>query len=142
MASFPALIIAADEHSSRLFVRRSLHSPLVELIDYADTADLREHHPAPSVLIRTDGRTRFKPRSQRSREELEIFLRHVATQIDHAMSAEQGVSLAIVAPPLVLGYLRDFIAAGTRSKLVHESYGDLVKSPIIKIDAAVRGMRL
>ena len=143
MASFPALIVVADEHSSRLFLRRAAGTGLVELVEYADTADLREHDdPAPSALVRTGGRTRVKPQAQRTREELQIFMRHAASRVDQAMAAEHGASLAIVAPPLVLGYLRDFIASRTRDKLVHESCNDLIKLPAAEIDAAMRGVKL
>lgn len=143
MQSYPTLIAVADEHSARVFVRLEPHGPLSEKLDYTETADLRAHgDPLPSALVRTGGRPRIKPRAERLREELDIFLRHVGSRIDEAVKAEHARSLAIVAPPFVLGKIRDYVSHWTREKLVCESCADLVNQTQSGIDAEIRRMRM
>lgn len=134
---YPAVIVVADEHSSRIFLRAGRGMPLTEKTEYADTADLSEHGARkPESLVRTGGRPRIKPRSERSREELEEFLKHVAGRVNEAMDIERGAALAIIAPPLILSQLRDYIDARTRTKLVCESCADAVRFTLAEADAA------
>lgn len=143
MQFYPTLIAVADEHSARVFVRLEPHGPLSEKLDYAETADLRAHgDPLPSALVRTGGRPRIKPRGERLREELDIFLRHVGSRIDEAVKAEHARSLAIVAPPFVLGKIRDYVSRWTREKLVCEACADLVNHTQGGIDAEMRRMQM
>ena len=84
----------------------------------------------------------MKPRAQRLREELDIFLRHVGSRIDEAVKAEHARSLAIVAPASVLGKIRDYVSGWTREKLVCESCADLVNQTQSGIDAEMRRMKM
>lgn len=138
MTTHPALIVVADEHSARFFVRKSKASPIVERIDYAESSDLLQHgEQRPGGIIRVGGRARTKPRSMRSQEELEIFLRRVASRIDEATDMEGITGLAIVAPPQVMSGLRDFIAPSTRARIVHESCRGIASKTLSEIDSAM-----
>ncbi len=138
MTDYPALILVADEHSARFFVRPSRTDAIVEKPDYAETADLLTHgEHLPCRTIRTAGRLRVKPRSIRDQEELEIFLNRVADRANEAAVTEGIKGVAIVAPPPVMNGLRDFIASKTRERIVFETCHGMTHSSLAEIDAAM-----
>lgn len=138
MTDYPALILVADEHSARFFIRPSRMAAIVEKPDYAETADLLAHgEHLPCSTIRTEGRLRVKPRSIRDQEELAIFLHRVAERANEAAVTEGIKGVAIVAPPPVMNSLRDFIASKTRERIVFETCHGMAHSSLVEIDAAM-----
>jgi protein required for attachment to host cells len=139
MSDHPVLVVAADEHAARMFVRAGPEAALVERAEFADSADLLDRHdPHPSDLSRIHGRVVLKARAKKSEEELEGFVHRVAASIDRAVAATEAGSLAISAPPNVMRLLRDSISLKTRALLASEMCADLVREPTSAIDKAMK----
>lgn len=139
MAAYPALVVVADEHSARFFVRASPRAAMIEKTAYAESADLLEHgEHLSSGIMRSGGRSRTKPRTLRSKEELEVFMRRVAALTDQAVATEKPVRLAIIAPPAVMNDLRDFMTATTRAHIAYETCEPMANQSLAEIDAAMR----
>jgi hypothetical protein len=136
----PILVVAANESASRVFLRSRNEDDLEELTEFAESADYLAHgDPRPAEFCRTNSRTMLRARSKRSEEQLQVFLRRVAVQIDLAAVAHQAGSLVISAPAHVLALLRDFVSTQTRSKLVYEDPAhDHVKKSTQLIDAEMK----
>src|SRR5690242_2617701 len=136
MIATPILIVAANAHATRFFLRKRRAGGLKELVEYADCADFRETHGRLFDNLHTHkGRTMVKSHALCADEEMEMFLRRVAPQVDAALAEHASSKLALIAPPHVLGMLRDFISPASRSKLSLEVCKDVVQSGLREIDA-------
>lgn len=143
MHPHPICIVVANEQASRFFLRAKPKAPLRELAEFADSSDFLDHEDArPSEFRRSGSRTMLKARSRKSEEQLQVFLRRVAGQIDLAVSRHEAEGLAICASPHVLGLLRDFIAEDTRVRLVYELPADKVRKSASALDEEMRSLQL
>jgi protein required for attachment to host cells len=132
----PTCIVVADEHAARFFHRSSPTSPLVEVLEFADSADILERDETPPRdLRRVNGRTSVRPRAEKSGEMIDRFLKRVARRIDEGLGALKAEHLVLCAPALVLAKLRDAIGARSRDHLICEIRDDLVSHPIPAIEA-------
>lgn len=136
MIAAPMLIVAANPHATRFFLRRRKSGGIEELADHADCADFLEMHGQRLSPLQTrGGRTMVKSDARLADEETEIFLRRVASEVDAALAENSTASLALVAPPHVLCRLRDLISPASRSRLVRELCEDVVQSGLKEIEA-------
>ncbi len=121
MRETPMIVAIVNAHSSRVLRWRQDPAGLDDLAEFCESADFLEHtDQRPDDLARKSGRLMLKARTTKEKERLAVFLRRVAAQIDLAVGRYKASRLAILAPPLVLGELRDLITASTRMKLVRE----------------------
>ena len=138
MPATPMLVVTANQHATRFFLRRRRAAGLEELLDHADCADFREMHGKRLNTLHTcKGRSMVKSHSLCADEEMELFLRRVAPQVDAVLAQHASADLAIVAPPHVLAMLRDFISSASRSRLVLEVCKDVVQSSPGEIERSV-----
>ncbi|MFT3723291.1 MAG: host attachment protein [Hyphomonadaceae bacterium] len=136
MPATPMLIVAANQHATRFFLRRRKAGGLEELVEEADCADFREMHGKRLDTLHTrKGRTMVKSHALCADEEMEMFLRRVAPQVDAVLAEYGSADLALIAPPHVLGMLRDFILPTSRSRLVLEVCKDVVHFSLKEIEA-------
>lgn len=139
MVATPVLVVAANQRATRFFLRRRKAGGLEELTDRADCADFREMHGKRLNTLHTrKGRTMVKSHALCADEEMEIFLRRVAPEVDSVLAESGSAMLAIIAPPHVLGMLRDFISPASRSRLILEACKDVVQSSLGEIEAAAK----
>jgi protein required for attachment to host cells len=137
MISYPTWLIVADGGGARFFVRQLQDLPLQELEELAETADLlhgkhKAHddvgHGHHAVTARTTPHERAE----------QVFVRHVAGQIDRAVIENQVGSLVLCAPPRALGLLRDFISENARRLIACEITTDAVRETVANIDARMK----
>ena len=126
MREHPAIVAVTNAHSSRVLLWREEAAAMEELAEFCESSDFLEHDdPQPRDLSRRSGRLMLKARTAKAEEQLSVFLRRGAAQIDIAVSHYGAVRLMLIAPPLVLGRLRDLLTSTTRMKLVREITRDM-----------------
>src|SRR5690349_11431114 len=107
MPATPMLVVAANQHATRFFLRQRKDAAFQELMDRADCTDFREMHGKQLDRLHTHkGRTMVKSHALCADEEMEMFLSRVAPQVDAVLAEHPSAHLALVAPPHVLGMLR------------------------------------
>lgn len=130
------LVVAANRHAIRFFLRKRRTGGLEELVNYADCSDFREMHGKRFNTLHTrKGRTMVKSHASCADEEMEMFLRRAAPQVDAVLADYSSAGLALIAPAHVLGMLRDFISPASRSRLVLEVCKDVVQADLKEIEA-------
>lgn len=141
MQAGPTIIVLANERASRVLVWRKGGQAIEDLAEFCESADFFEHtDPQPADLCKKSGRVMLKARTKKQEELLTVFLRRVATQVDLAVSRNAAARVVLLAPPLVLGRLRDLLTASTRMKLVRELTKDLVEAPVAAIQGLLQGV--
>ncbi|MDP3493768.1 MAG: host attachment protein [Hyphomonadaceae bacterium] len=142
MSGGPAVVAIANEQSFRMWLRRNEGTAIEELGDFCESSDFLEHaDPQPQDLSRRSGRLMYKARTAKVEEQLAVYLRRVAAQIDLAVSRHGARFLVLVAPPLVLGRLRDLLTSSTRMKLAREITRDLINEPGGSIEALLDNIK-
>lgn len=141
MSADPTIIALANEHSSRVLLWNKGLGMIEDLTEFCESADFFEHtDPQPADLYRRSGRVMLKARTKKQDELLTVFLRRVAAQVDLAVSGRGAGRLVLLAPPLVMGRLRDLLTASTRMKLVCEVTEDLIDAPAVDIEEKLKGV--
>ena len=141
MDAGPTIIALANEHSSRVLLWRKKPDAIVDLAEFCESADFLEHtDKQPTDLCKKSGRTMLKARTKKQDELLTVFLRRVAAQVDLAVSRHKAGRLVLLAPPLVLGRLRDLLTASTRMKLVREVTEDLMGVTAVDLEGLLEGI--
>jgi protein required for attachment to host cells len=137
----PAIIVIANERASRILLWRRTPSAIEELLEFCESADFLEHTDSqPTEFSRKAGRVMLKARTKRQEELLNVFLRRVAAQVDMAVGRYHASRLVLLAPPLVLGRLRDLLTVSTRMKLVCELTEDQIDAPAAAIEGLLHGV--
>jgi protein required for attachment to host cells len=140
MGADATIIVLANEHSSRVLLWQKAKGTIEDLAEFCESADFFEHtDPQPADLCKRSGRVMLKARTKKQEELLTVFLRRVAAQVDLAVSQHQAGALVLLAPPLVLGRLRDLLTASTRMKLVCEVTEDLIDASASDIEGVLKG---
>lgn len=141
MHADPTIIALANEHSSRVLLWRKETGAIEDLAEFCESSDFFEHtDPQPADLCKRSGRVMLKARTKKQDELLTVFLRRVAAQVDLAVSRHRAGALVLLAPPLVLGRLRDLLTASTRMKLVREETEDMIDARPSDIEEVLRGV--
>lgn len=129
------IIAIANEHSSRILVRRQNSAAVEDLVEFCESADFLEHSDIqPSELSRKAGRVALKARAKKQEELMDLFLRRVAAQVDLAVGRHNARRLVLLAPPPVLSRWRDLFTASTRTKLVCELAEDRIEAPLAAVE--------
>ncbi len=124
--------MAAKPKSSR---SHGPHSELVAVDDMVFSmelpADRDIQRDRPGRSFKSSGPTRHAMESRTSphRELKRELAGQVADKLDHGLRDGRFDRVALVAPPTVLGDLRDALSAPLRAKVVAEVAKDLVKIP-------------
>ena len=84
------------------------------------------------------GRSAVEPTDWHAQEE-DRFLRQLAERLDAAVNAGQAQALIVIAPPRVLGVLRQTYSHGLRAALRAEIDKDFVKLPLHEIEKHLAG---
>ena len=141
MHADPTIIALANERSSRVLLWRESPAAIEDLPEFCESADFFEHTDSlPADLCKKSGRVMTKARTKKQEELLTVFLRRVAAQVDLAVSRNKAGRLVLMAPPLVLGRLRDLLTASTRMKLVCELTEDLIGAPAAHIEGRLKSV--
>lgn len=136
----PTIVAIANEHASRVLVWRQNPAAIEDLVEFCESADFLEHSDIqPTEFSRKAGRVMLKARTKKQEELMDVFLRRVAAQVDLAVERYNARRLVLLAPPLVLGRLRDLLTTSTRTKLVREVTEDRIDAPAAAIEELLQG---
>lgn len=137
-------VIVADGGGARFFVRSRQGLPLQEIVELAESADALERRGGEALAHDRVGHGRHAVTARFSPHERaeNVFLRHVAGQIDRAVIENAVEKLVLCAPPHALGLIRDYLSENARSRVTEEIPKDLLREKIADIDERLKAHRI
>lgn len=142
----PTWILVSDASQARIYEIASLAGPLkaVSALDMtaADThgfsRDLKSDRPGRAFASTGNQRSAMEPRHDPHQMAEDKFARSVAERLNHACEEKLFAQLVVIAPPRMLGVLRDEFSAAVRKLVAAEIHKDLVKADNADILAHVK----
>ncbi|MCR8725315.1 host attachment protein [Frigidibacter sp. ROC022] len=139
------LIIIANESEAAFYSSAGLGRGLHRLseISAADFADTHRAHTKPMGRGKGGpaGETHeYEPKTSDRRLSRENFSHHVAEAAEEIWEAEPFTRLFVVAPPRMLGALRDDLPGSLTRNLAGDLDKDLVKVPLQDLPEHFRGL--
>ncbi|WP_341895781.1 host attachment protein [Ferrovibrio terrae] len=132
----PTWILVADASQARIFELRSLADPLAAVPDFTMTAedthgfsrDLKSDRPGRAFASSDNRRAAVEPRHDPHQLAKDRFAEAIAERLNHACGEKRFVQLVVIAPPRLLGALRQDFNAAVRATVAVEINKDLVKA--------------
>ncbi len=126
-------VVVADAARSRIFSSLGGKRPLVELevlthpVARIAERELGSDEPGRSFDSHGQGRHAMGNRGAIKQHETEEFARRIAARLDAARKEDAFQHLILVAPPVMLGALREHLPAPTAKRLFYELDKDLTQ---------------
>lgn len=126
-------IVVADSTRARIFVTETVNGELHEIETMAHpegrlhTQDLTSDLPGRSFDSNGEGRHALSKEHDPKHQEAIYFSKTIATRLNQAQKLGEMKSLFIVAPPDMLGLLRDHLNKQTKALVIGELDKNLAK---------------
>lgn len=128
-------VVVADSSRANIYLRPQRNSPLKEIASFDDPqARLREQDltsDLPGRASARNGASRDRVDSDFSAKahERETFARQICGTVEHARSCGEFDELILIAPPRVLGLMREVLSRPTLGRVSREIPKNLVQMP-------------
>lgn len=131
-------ILTADGHHARVWEWRNRDEPLSLVSDFVSSAenaksfsrDLKSDRPGRSFASTGARRSAIEPRHDPHDLEKQNFARKLAGNLDEALQQNRFHRLVIIAPPHMLGDLRNCFSNQIRKVVIGESDKDFMNADV------------
>ena len=146
MKAKPMWILIADGARARVLETTGGASGLSEVpgldlrADHRSSHEIRSDEPSRSYESVGAARHAVEPRTDPHRELKRTFAHQLAAMLDERFARHEFDRLVLVAPPQMLGDLRNAISHSVRVKIAAELAMDLFKVPDSELGAHLKGL--
>jgi protein required for attachment to host cells len=131
-------ILTADGHHSRVWEWKSRDEPLTLVPDFIRkvenaskfSRDMKSDKPGRSFASKGMERSSIEPRSDPHTHEKDEFARALAGDLDEALKAHRFRKLIVIAPPHMLGSLRQNFSSQLEQAILGESDKDYMNADV------------
>jgi protein required for attachment to host cells len=123
-------ILAADERAAHLFSREGDHLKPVSDFVAGENIEIEMNNNTIGRNANPGGQAQsYEPRMEQSRQWQVSFAQKIAATLNDAASREAFGRLIVVAPPKMLGYLRDCLDENVKSHVAAEVNKEVAHLP-------------
>jgi len=138
-------IVLADAKHARIYERLTPGAKLSAVLDqdivaedeHGFSRDLGSDRPGRAFDPGSGARHAMEPHSDPHERSKIAFAHRVAKLLDDAVASKRCARIVLIAPPRMLGVLRERLGAAARELVIASAGKDLIKTPLAELPAHI-----